>query len=81
MLLCEGGELLQPLLQQHGGHGHLPGVRGDSDLTGAGETGRTCCLSCPSGLLTGEHSHQAAAPSPQSQVEAGGQRNDGGGGG
>ena len=41
VLLCEGGELLQPLLQQDGGHGHLPGVRGDPDLTGVGQTGGT----------------------------------------
>ena len=82
MLLSEGGELLQPLLQQHGGHGHLPGVRGDPDLGGVGETGGAGGQSCrPPGLLAGEHSHQAAAPSPQAQVEAGGEGDDGGGGG
>ena len=81
VLLCQGGQLLQPLLQQHGSHGHLPGVRGHSDLTAAGQTGRSCCLPWPPGLLTGEHPHQAAAPTPQSHVQAGGERYDGGGGG
>ena len=80
VLLGERGELLQPLLQQDGGHRHLPGVGRDPQLGGGGETGgsRREPRDRPP---AGEHPHEAAAAAPESHVQAGREGDDGGGGG
>ena len=80
VLLGERGELLQPLLQQDGGHRHLPGVGRDPQLGGGGETGGS--RREPRDLPPArEHPHEAAAAAPESHVQAGREGDDGGGGG